>query len=694
MDCLLIADFSWLSPSSWWAIARVAIGLGFVIFVHELGHFLVAKACGVKCEKFYVGFDFFDVKIGDLILIPRSLVKWQWGETEYGIGILPLGGYVKMLGQDDNPGNIEQEIERSTVSTESADQLAKTGIPDRGKMDPRSFLAKSVPQRMAIISAGVIFNLIFAVIFAAIAFKSGVEYSPPIVGEVTPGGPAWESNLYGATITKVGSTDVYGYYQFVDLAQAIALNAGKEPIDLEFTMPGETNTKGVSVMPRAGMNEMTDLPLIGIRPMTIPRIAGDPAETIPGHPAASATPAFKDMDLIVGIEGEKVENSFDLRRLLAKHFDKAVTMEVSRENEGAESTLEVQVGANSRRESGLVMKWGPVKSIQNNSPAQTAGFEIGDEILSVDNGPVGDLFTLEQRMATAARTGNTISFKVKRAGNEIDLPVNPRQPQHFSGQQSFQPIAINSLGLAIQSSRIVAESNMQGIQAGDEITKIEFPLEDAIEKEQFEKRITTNEIELSDDRAGWEMVDPILQTLPAEFNFTISAKRGSELITASSQTIASTQHFLPTRGVGLTLYEETYQSPDWSDAIKQGAHQTYWDASRVFRFLTKLVSGQISPKNLGGPGLIAVAATSEATQGTPRLLLFLTLLSANLAIVNFLPIPVLDGGHMLFLAYEGLFRQPPNEKIQIILTYAGLFMILGLMLYVILLDITRIANWL
>ena len=64
-----------------------------MIFVHELGHFLVAKACGVKCEKFYIGFD-----IGG-----SKLFKFQWGETEYGIGILPLGGYVKMLGQDDNP---------------------------------------------------------------------------------------------------------------------------------------------------------------------------------------------------------------------------------------------------------------------------------------------------------------------------------------------------------------------------------------------------------------------------------------------------------------------------------------------------------------------------------------------------------------------------------------------------------------
>ena len=76
-------------------IFEVAVGLGMVIFVHELGHFAVAKWCGVKCEKFYLGFDIYGLK----------LAKFQWGETEYGIGILPLGGYVKMLGQDDNPAH-------------------------------------------------------------------------------------------------------------------------------------------------------------------------------------------------------------------------------------------------------------------------------------------------------------------------------------------------------------------------------------------------------------------------------------------------------------------------------------------------------------------------------------------------------------------------------------------------------------
>ena len=84
---------------------KVAVGLGLVIFVHELGHFLVAKWCGVKCEKFYVGFDV-PIKLGWGgwgIRLPAALWRRQWGETEYGVGIIPLGGYVKMLGQDDNP---------------------------------------------------------------------------------------------------------------------------------------------------------------------------------------------------------------------------------------------------------------------------------------------------------------------------------------------------------------------------------------------------------------------------------------------------------------------------------------------------------------------------------------------------------------------------------------------------------------
>ena len=126
--------------------------------------------------------------------------------------------------------------------------------------------------------------------------------------------------------------------------------------------------------------------------------------------------------------------------------------------------------------------------------------------------------------------------------------------------------------------------------------------------------------------------------------------------------------------------------------MKYGYYQVINDVLRVGKTLGKLINGKISPTNLGGPGTIALAATSEASQGTSRLLLFLTFLSANLAIVNFLPIPILDGGHMLFLAYEGIFRRPVSENVQVILTYAGLMMLLCLMLFVMFLDSFRIYS--
>ena len=140
----------------------------------------------------------------------------------------------------------------------------------------------------------------------------------------------------------------------------------------------------------------------------------------------------------------------------------------------------------------------------------------------------------------------------------------------------------------------------------------------------------------------------------------------------------------------MCIRDRHYKLDTWKEASIEGCNQVYRDATRVLKTFRKLVTGRISPKNLGGPGTIAVVATSEASQGTSNLLLFLTFLSANLAVVNFLPIPVLDGGHMLFLAYEGIFRRPVNEKTQALLTYVGLAMILTLMIFVVCLDATRI----
>lgn len=226
-------------------VIKVAVALGLVIFVHELGHFAVAKMCGVKCEKFYLGFD-----IGGL-----KLCKFQWGETEYGIGILPLGGYVKMLGQEDNPTNEAAENDR-----------AKVGAGPVEVYDPRSYKAQSVPRRMAIISAGVIMNLIFACIFAAIAYRIGFKDSPCAVSQLLPGEPAWRADVHpGDRIISIGDqTSIDGTpLRFRDLMSAVILGNLKEGVRFEIERDGIADPFWVVIHPAERTAERLS-PTVGV----------------------------------------------------------------------------------------------------------------------------------------------------------------------------------------------------------------------------------------------------------------------------------------------------------------------------------------------------------------------------------------------------------------------------------------------
>jgi len=136
---------------------KVLIGFSIVILFHELGHFSMAKLCGVRVDKLAIGFG-------------KEVVGFTRGETRYGLNILPLGGYVKMLGQEDF--SLDKEKEWTAAS------------------DPRSFTAQSVGRRALIVSAGVIMNLVFAALAFMIVFMVGMEALPAKVGYVVPDSPA------------------------------------------------------------------------------------------------------------------------------------------------------------------------------------------------------------------------------------------------------------------------------------------------------------------------------------------------------------------------------------------------------------------------------------------------------------------------------------------------------------------------
>ena len=316
-----------------WIVVLVILGLNFVILVHELGHFLVAKLCGVKCEKFYIWFDAFGFRLG----------RFRWGETEYGVGWLPLGGYVKMLGQEDNPARLREEIARASATggpdiakmpgrphwlrrrlsqpmlRHSADpsQTIDVAAAEQALYDPRSYLAQSVPKRMAIISAGVIMNVIFAFLLAVWAYGLGVFQMAGAVGAVAPGGAAWQANLQvGDQVLEINGKPIE---RFTDLRNSVSLGDLANGLTMRIQRPGVQEPFSVTVEP-----DKTDLyPTIGVvNALETTLAAKFPAPAHPGTAAAEAQPGFRGGDKIVAIDGTPVTQYVDIHRQLALHPDK------------------------------------------------------------------------------------------------------------------------------------------------------------------------------------------------------------------------------------------------------------------------------------------------------------------------------------------------------------------------------------
>ena len=145
-------------------------------------------------------------------------------------------------------------------------------------------------------------------------------------------------------------------------------------------------------------------------------------------------------------------------------------------------------------------------------------------------------------------------------------------------------------------------------------------------------------------------------------------------------------------GIGQRLPEPVYERFGPGAAIVEGARQT-WDVAALVLFSLKgMVVGDISVRELGGPVVIADASAQAARAGLRYLLWFMAFLSVNLAVLNLLPIPVLDGGHLVFLAIEGVRRRPVSKELRLRLTNIGLYFLLALTIFVVVNDVLRLTG--
>lgn len=745
------------------AVLLCAVALGLIIFIHELGHFLVAKACGVRCDKFYIGFDFFGLK----------LCKFKYGETEYGIGVFPLGGYVKMLGQEDNPGETRERIAKAKAAREMLAQNADAAVDKSLLMsddeiaeaeklinDPRSYQAKSVPQRMAIIVAGVTMNVILAFVAATCAYMCGTFQTPCVIGDVHPGQAAWEAGLQADDrLEKIEANELQ---YFEDISRNVALG---DNLENGIMIQYRRGAAPVSSATKAFPKKCALTPMLGATASAMPVLYSTPV--MPASPTYNTEKELKAGDVLVGINDTPIRTNLEYQKALYATTGENVSLKFVRPSAeaadawekalqklqlGDEAALDeafsqyiagaeafsVMVEPLKARNFGVIFTMGDVQAVRTGEngleSAAKAGIVPGDKIvgfeMTVNGKPetvrnldpmtfASEVRTQAKAVAAAKESGalQVLNFTIlkKATGKEEIVPVE------FSldvfGSDQYLPgcgEVIPEIGLTYSVLRTVSavipgsEAEKQGIQPGFVLKSLGVKYDEPKDAELSEKEKTVvshfqktpKPMVFHDDAESWLMIyHNVLMYYPlkessVEATFEQPAAGGK---TAQFKTVKlplseymnayvyhSDLNFVPRQ---IFIQEGLCRS------IALGGEKTWDSLTMVYRMLGKLFSGQVSVKALGGPVLIAQMAYSSAKDGLSTLLIFVCLISANLAVLNLLPIPVLDGGHVVFLLWEGITGKAPNENFMIILSYMGLLLFLGLTIFVLGLDLGFISRF-
>jgi regulator of sigma E protease len=275
--------------------------LGVLVFVHELGHFLAAKRVGIRVLRFQLGFD-------------PKIYAIRRGETEYSIGVLPLGGFVKMAGE--NPDDVEHDEQGNVIRR------------------PDEFMSKTKWERFQVLIMGPVMNLLLALALTAVVLHQGLdkaayEDQPVVVGVISQGSAAAKAGIHpGDRIVSVAGRDVNTWDQFL---MAVGTKPNRE-ITLGLVRDGreETRTVTPTVLPGQSRFEIGD---IGVLPNVHPHLKSVTAND-PGDRAG-----LKAGDVITAIDGQPIVFHWHMREAIAKHPGQP--MQVSILRNGAPQTLTV-----------------------------------------------------------------------------------------------------------------------------------------------------------------------------------------------------------------------------------------------------------------------------------------------------------------------------------------------------------------
>ncbi len=317
-----------------------------------------------------------------------------------------------------------------------------------------------------------------------------------------------------------------------------------------------------------------------------------------------------------------------------------------------------------------------VNDIVTGSPAVKAGFQKGDRIIEVD----GKEITTKNEIVEIVEKnpGEKLNFRVEREERIIDLPVTSEKLEISLGDEK---VTVDYIGVESFLSPIIGEVSYgspafrSGLKTGDRIVRIN-----------------------GNDISTWYDMVKIIQDNPDKsLTFTVVRAESTVKLDLVPKAVeietAKGTRTIGRIGVGQFDAAEVISSETFFEACYEGAIATYKWGFFIFDSIRVLIKGDISSKNIAGPITIVRESGRAATAGVVTYLMFMALISVNLGILNLLPIPILDGGHLMFFVFERIKGAPLSDKTVSIAQRIGLALLLALMVVAFYNDIMRIFVW-
>jgi regulator of sigma E protease len=554
--------------------------IGVLITVHELGHFIVAKLAGVRVLVFSIGFG------------PR-LFGFKKGETDYRLSLFPLGGYVRMYGDD----------------------LSEDVPPEERH---RAFLYKPFLPKSAISAAGPLANLVLPVFLFLLLFVGKETVPDAVVGTVVPGEPAAAAGILpGDRITHVSGAPVSVFSEVANIVE------GKPGVPLTLTVQRNVGaaeqTLQIAVTPRTAKaptpldaeRKVGRLGLLAVKELPIVVVAAE-------SPAAKA--GLKSQDRITHVNGERTPTRDALLAALDARAAEAWTLNVTRKD--APAPLSITIGV----EEASV------------PPISDDRFAVTSEEMSTP----ALLATLDETRAAVGEAARTRALR--RGLSPVDGLVT----------YVAEGTAAEAKRLDVGAERIVAVDGKPLRTPSD--------LEAALQSAPDVIHVIGL---LGDDKVG----KPAARVIAFRMGPPPQRQLKSMRVLGAAIGAAYGDPLTVERNVSV------------GEAFTRGIHETKVLVVEVIRGFGLLFSGRVGLESLGGPITIFNLAGQAASIDSSTYIRLMGLISVNLAILNLLPIPILDGGHLLLFSIEAVQRRRLTIETRMKATKIGLVFV-GLMMII------------